>query len=89
MGLNIKNERVCALAREAAAATGQTQTSVIETALEDLLERRRADAAEAGEAERIERAHLTLADMQQRWAATGSERPFTTDNLYDENGLPA
>lgn len=34
MALNIKNERVHALAREAAARTGRSQTSVIEAALE-------------------------------------------------------
>lgn len=34
MALNIKNERVCALAREVAERTGQTQTAAIETALE-------------------------------------------------------
>ncbi|MDQ2845255.1 MAG: type II toxin-antitoxin system VapB family antitoxin [Actinomycetota bacterium] len=89
MGLNIKNERVCALARKAATATQQTQTSVIEQALQELLARHRVDAADAEEAKRVERARLTLVDMQQRWAATDSERPFTTDDLYDENGLPA
>lgn len=86
MSLNIKNERVCALAKEAAAETGQSQTSVIEQALERLLAEHRADAAES---ERIERARRTLSDMQMRWAATESERPFTSDDLYDENGLPA
>ncbi|MDO5697106.1 MAG: type II toxin-antitoxin system VapB family antitoxin [Dermatophilus congolensis] len=34
MALNIKNERVHALAREAAQRTGQTQTSALEAALE-------------------------------------------------------
>lgn len=37
MALNIKNERVHALAREAAARTGRSQTSVIESALEAYL----------------------------------------------------
>ena len=37
MSLNIKNERVHALAREAARVTGKTQTGVIEEALERLL----------------------------------------------------
>lgn len=39
MGLNIKNERVCALAREVAARSGQTQTGAIESALEAYLRR--------------------------------------------------
>ena len=34
MSLNIKNERVHALAREAARITGKSQTGVIEEALE-------------------------------------------------------
>lgn len=37
MGLNIKNERVCALARDVAQRTGQTQTGAIESALEAYL----------------------------------------------------
>ncbi|MGH3425128.1 MAG: type II toxin-antitoxin system VapB family antitoxin, partial [Nocardioidaceae bacterium] len=37
MSLNIKNERVHDLAREAAQRTGRTQTSVIEEALAQLL----------------------------------------------------
>ena len=35
MALNIKNERVCRLAKEAAERTGRTQVSVLEEALED------------------------------------------------------
>lgn len=37
MGLNIKNQRVHELAREAARVTGKSQTGAIETALEQLL----------------------------------------------------
>ena len=37
MGLNIKNEAVCELARQAAQLTGKSQTSVIEAALRDYL----------------------------------------------------
>lgn len=43
MSLNIKKERVHELAREAAAVTGQSQTSVIETALERYLAELRRD----------------------------------------------
>jgi len=39
MGLNIKNERVHDLARRAARVTGLSQTSVIEEALVDLLQK--------------------------------------------------
>lgn len=37
MGLNIKNERVCALARKAAERTGLSQTAVIGEALDAYL----------------------------------------------------
>lgn len=37
MGLNIKNERVCALARQAAERTGLSQTAVIGEALDAYL----------------------------------------------------
>ena len=37
MALNIKNERVCRLAKEAAERTGRSQVSVLEAALEDYL----------------------------------------------------
>lgn len=86
MGLNIKNERVCALAREAAAETGRTQTGVIELALERLLAEHRSGAIREM---RLEQARRTLAEMQRGWVGTEPERPFTTDDLYDENGLPA
>ena len=85
MSLNIKNERVHALAREAARRTGRSQTSVIEDALLRLLadlegpqevDRRRASAeAIAG----AFRARLSDADLER----------LTTDGLYDERGLPA
>lgn len=86
MSLNIKNERVCALAKQAATATGQSQTSVIERALEELLERHRAEASQEERARRIDE---IVADLQRAWADTGGAKVFTTDDLYDENGLPA
>lgn len=77
---------MCALAREAATATHQTQTSVIERALQELLDRHK---DEASKAERLERVWEIVQDMQRRWAATDSPDAFTIDDLYDENGLPA
>jgi antitoxin VapB len=44
VSLNIKNERVCRLAKEAAALTGQSQVSVLEQALEAFIEERGRDA---------------------------------------------
>jgi antitoxin VapB len=87
MSLNIKNERVHALAREAARRTGATQTSVIEQALEQLLAslddhagdeaRRRRLAALMAEI-RAETTEQDLAEVQR-----------TMDQMYDEHGLPA
>ena len=85
MSLNIKNERVHALAREAARRTGRSQTSVIEDALLRLLadlegpqelDRRRASSEAIAHAFR---ARLSETDLQQ----------LTADTLYDERGLPA
>lgn len=86
MGLNIKNERVCALAREAATATRQTQTSVIEQALQELLERHRADASQEARACRIDE---IISGLQRSWADTSGKQVFTAEDLYDDNGLPA
>lgn len=81
MSLNIKNEHVHHLAREAAARTGKTQTGAIEAALEHYLAtlpprdthdpRRRIDAI--------------LSDVDVRLAGRGLD----TDDLYDDRGLPA
>lgn len=83
MALNIKNERVHALAREAARRTGKTQTAVIEQALEELLARAR--AADEDE-ERWRRVRRTLAEFDKRLAG----KPLMDVNdLYDaETGLP-
>ncbi|WP_035280208.1 type II toxin-antitoxin system VapB family antitoxin [Brevibacterium album] len=93
MSLNIKNPRVHALARAAAAKTGKTQTGVIEEALEKYLadiERAEAERDAAEEAERAERWRRfdeTLEEMRKILAETGG--PLSTDFLYDEDGLPA
>ena len=76
MSLNIKNERVHAMAREAAARLGTTQTGAIEEALRRLL-------AEDTDARRA-RIDVILADMRER---IGNAR-LDIDELYDERGLP-
>jgi len=85
MGLNIKNEKVCTLAKEAAAATGQSQTSVIEQALRELLDRHPVGRQHADRAARVGE---IVEDLQRRWAATDAPDAFTADDLYDANGLP-
>jgi antitoxin VapB len=76
VSLNIKNERVHAMAREAAERLGTTQTGAIEEALRRLL-------AQGTETRRA-RIDVILADMRARIG----EAPLDTDELYDEGGLP-
>lgn len=83
MGLNIKNERVHQLAKEAAAKTGRTQTSAIELALEELLER---IEREQSQEQRRRRADELIAELQSMYAG----EDLSIDFLYDdETGLPA
>lgn len=88
MSLNIKNERVHALAREAARVTGKTQTGAIEEALEQLLASRAQGEVQASE---LKTARITAA--VERWRETASDRvdwSFDAEDLYDsETGLPA
>jgi antitoxin VapB len=78
MSLNIKNERVHALARRASQITGRSQTSVIEIALEELLTRLQ-------ERERSASADVLLAGLQRDIQTRGR---LSTEDLYDESGLP-
>ena len=76
MSLNIKNERVHELAREAARRTGMNQTSVIEAALEQLLAQL---DDEAGTIDQL------IAGLQ---GDVGGHGRLSTDELYDDAGLP-
>lgn len=86
MSLNIKNERVHALAREAAEVTGRSQTGAIELALEKLLEEHRAEQRKLHKRERGEallawiRANITDEDRAAIDRAV--------EEMYDEDGLP-
>jgi antitoxin VapB len=86
MGLNIKNEHVHELAREAARRTGRTQTGAIQLALEKLL-------AESEPVRRAEdkrrRIDLVLRDVDL--AVTDEIRAaihVDLAELYDARGLP-
>jgi len=84
MSLNIKNERVHALAREAAELTGTTQTGAIEQALERLIAEHR-----AGQASRRDRALEWYAQHQA--TITDAHRQDVRDaqdEMYDEHGVP-
>lgn len=84
MGLNIKNDETCLLARELARLTGETMTGAITVALRERLERerhRRGADALARE----------LHAIGQRCARLLRAGPSATEHgqlLYDERGLP-
>ncbi len=88
MGLNIKNERVHELAREAARVTGKSQTGAIEEALVRLLTAYDADPTEA----RIKRRLDLARDIAVAYAADPGEPDRSIrriEDLYDEaSGLP-
>ena len=89
MSLNIKNERVHALAREAARVTGKSQTSVIEEALEKLLAEYGKDPVEAERRRRIDAVNRIVLEYAALPEATGDDRIRSEDDLYDpETGLP-
>ena len=92
MALNIKNEHVHTLARDAARRTGLTQTSVLERALEEFLARLDApdEVAERRDAERRARTARILAEVDE--LLTDEDRAAmgrTMEEMYDERGLPA
>lgn len=94
MGLNIKNERVCALARDVARRTGQNQTAAIESALERYLAELLADTEEARRAEeaaaRAHRVSAILRDVDALMSEEDRAALRTADEgLYDDAGLPA
>ncbi|ASF11822.1 hypothetical protein CEQ30_35805 [Nocardia brasiliensis] len=83
MGLNIKNEQVHALVREAAERTGMTQTGVIEEALKRMLKELDAEHETV-----LDDLRTISADMHAIVRESGYP-PLTTDDLYDDEGLPA
>lgn len=88
MSLNIKNERVHELAREAARATGLSQTSAIEEGLRLLLARHGADPDTAARAARVERL-LAMGKRHRREEVDPSRGIVVVDDLYDPaTGVP-
>lgn len=88
MGLNIKNDRVHSLARDAARVTGKTQTGAIEEALELLLRAYDADPAVARTQARLDVIHR----LQAACAADPGDPDReirTVEDLYeDATGMP-
>jgi len=82
MSLNIKNETVHELVREAARRTGKSQTSVVEEALRKLLD-------DLDRESRHDELDEIIGRMQRAWRES-EEPPFLPEDLYDpETGLPA
>ena len=84
MSLNIRKPRVHELAREAAARTGQSRTSVIEVALERYLESLGGSDDEGARHDRLEQTLRRLDAL----LTDEDRRDLSTDDLYDERGLP-
>lgn len=90
MAMNIKNERVHALAREAAQRTGATQTSALEVALERYLMTLDEEGSASGRDAKLARAHVIVDQMRTTMSAADREAMRTDlDEMYDEHGLPA
>ncbi|WP_330185379.1 type II toxin-antitoxin system VapB family antitoxin [Nocardia sp. NBC_01503] len=87
MSLNIKNERVHALVREAAQRTGMSQTSVVEEALRRMLRDLDAKPEIRVDLQR-EQIAVILADLDARLTPE-TRLLLSTDDLYDDAGLPA
>lgn len=90
MSMNIKDERVHAMARELAARRGTTVTDAVRQALRAELERN-LGRDEANNAARTAKQQELLALLQSfktlNWADGRSGRELQ-DALYDEDGLP-
>lgn len=92
MALHIENTVIARLIRETTERTGESDETVIETALLEWLERLPAAApereAEVMTEERRERVYALVRDMQRRYKESGVNLPDHGDLLYDERGLP-
>ena len=83
MALSIKTAEADRLARELAAATGETLTDAVTTALRERLDRIR-PPARIDIAERLDRLSLEYSAMP-----VADDRPPDEIIGYDENGLPS
>ena len=76
MGLNIKNEETCRLARDLATLTGESMTGAITVALRERLERERhARSVEERHQEDTRHRRALLSQSQARALGGGARRP--------------
>lgn len=91
MAMNIKNDRVQALAREAARRTGKTQTSVIEEALRAYLKSTQVPAADGEIPLEAQVAQVRRLVAELTVELDDHDRQTIHNDLlsmYDEQGLP-
>ena len=84
MGLNIKNEETCRLARELAELTGDTMTGAITAALRERLEKEK----QLRHAESLARELHTIGQQCAGFLRPGPSAVEHGELLYDERGLP-
>lgn len=88
MGMNIKNEHVHDLARQAASLTGKSQTGAIEEALTRLLADYDIDPAQQRVAAKVDRVHSIVRAYLDTPSGPGGDIRQVED-LYDATtGLP-
>lgn len=87
MGLNIKNQRVHDLAREAARVTGKSQTGAIEEALMLLLQEHHVDPRQR-QVERTVDQVRAIAQEYVRDPGRADRTIHRVEDLYDDAGLP-
>ncbi len=79
MSINIKNSAAEEALRRLTALTGETQAAAVERSAIERIERLESGA-------RRERIRLDVAEIQRLVAESGG--PMTSDDLYDDAGLP-
>ena len=84
MGLNIKNDETCRLARELAGLTGDTMTGAITAALRERLQRER----QLRHADSLARELHAIGQKCASLLRPGPSAVEHGDLLYDERGLP-
>ena len=84
MGLNIKNDETCRLARDLARLTGETMTGAITMALRERMERVQRKRRVASQARELQ----AIAERCANLMGPGPSAVEHGDLLYDEQGLP-
>ncbi len=84
MGLNIKNDETCLLARDLARLTGETMTGAITVALRERLARERRRRDLDGRVDDL----LAIGRRCAESLGPGPSAVEHGDLLYDEHGLP-